>query len=184
MQLSGCTSKISEECMRKATAYNILPPVLAIKLTTKHSFNFRYGKIEIKAKFPEGDWLYPEMYLKPKYDTYGTGYSSGCIVLGLARGNGNLIDVTNRTIFDSRKLDFGFRIGTDTHVNDYMVSKIRESGPKWTQGFHIYTTTWNTNGFRFSVDGEEVGELDPETDGWLHNNNFNKLAPFDEEVYI
>ncbi|XP_076629597.1 beta-1,3-glucan-binding protein 2 isoform X1 [Colletes latitarsis] len=184
MQLSGCTSNFPSECSRNAAAFNILPPVISARFTTKNSFHFRYGKIEIRAKFPEGDWLYPEMWLEPKYDNYGTGYSSGRVILGLARGNDNLIDSTNRTIFDSRKLDFGFRFGTTTNVDDYMVSKLKENGPRWTKDFHVYTTIWNSDGFQFMVDDEEVGKLNPGTNGWLNNTTFNKMAPFDQEFYI
>ncbi|XP_076173526.1 beta-1,3-glucan-binding protein [Ptiloglossa arizonensis] len=184
IKLGGCTSNIAVECSRNATAFNILPPVISARLTTKHSFNFRYGKIEIRAKFPAGDWLYPEMWLQPKYNSYGVSYSSGRVILGLVRGNDNLINTIDRTIFDSRKLDFGVRIGTTTHVNDYMVSKIQENGPMWTNDFHVYTTIWNSDGFQFLVDDQEVGKLNPESNGWLNNTNFNKMAPFNEEFYI
>ncbi|XP_076239259.1 beta-1,3-glucan-binding protein [Calliopsis andreniformis] len=184
LQLGGCTSNIPAECTRKAAAFSILPPVMSARLMTKDHFYFRYGKIEIRAKFPEGDWLYPEIWLEPKYNNYGPGYASGCIILGLARGNNNLINVNNRTIFDSRRLDFGVRIDRSTGLENYMVSKIRENGPKWTKDFHVYTTIWTSDGFQFFVDGDEVDRLTPDTDGWLNDDKFDKMAPFDQEFYI
>ena len=184
MQLAGCTSNVAAECKRNATAFNILPPVISARLTTKESFNFRYGKIEIRAKFPEGDWLYPEMWLVPNYDSYGAGYSSGRVLLGLARGNDNLINSTSREIFDSRKLEFGFRIGSARNVENYVVSKVEANGPKWTKDFHVYTTIWNSDGFQFLVDDEEVGKLVPEGKGWMNNGQFDKMAPFDQEFHI
>ncbi|XP_076673603.1 beta-1,3-glucan-binding protein isoform X2 [Andrena cerasifolii] len=184
MKLAGCTSNVAAECKRNATSFNILPPVISARLTTKESFNFRYGKIEIRAKFPEGDWLYPEMWLEPNYHSYGAGYSSGRVLLGLARGNDNLINSTSREIFDSRKLEFGFRIGAAGNVENYVVSKIKENGPKWTKDFHVYTTIWSRDGFQFLVDDEEVGKLVPDGDGWMNNSQFDKMAPFDQEFYI
>lgn len=124
------------------------------------------------------------MWLKPKYDYYGPDYSSGCITLGLARGNDNLVNTVDGRIYDSRRLDFGIRIGTDVNITNHMVSRIRENGPRWTQDFHVYTTIWNSEGFQFFVDGEEVGKLNPPTDGWMYGNNFTKMAPFDQEVCI
>lgn len=121
------------------------------------------------------------MWLEPNYGSYGAGYSSGRVLLGLARGNDNLINATSREIFDSRKLEFGFRIGKAGTVEDYVVSKIEENDPKWTKEFHVYTTIWNSDGFEFLVDYEEVGKLVPEGNGWM-NNQFNKMAPFDQEV--
>ncbi|XP_076296603.1 beta-1,3-glucan-binding protein [Lasioglossum baleicum] len=184
MKVSGCTSLIPEECERNATAFSILPPVLSSRLTTKKSFNFRYGKIEIRAKFPQGDWLYPEMYLQPLSNVHGYGYLSGRVILGLARGNDDLVDRNRNRTFDSRKLDFGVRFGTSTHVDEYIVDKIKEFGPKWTEDFHVYTTVWNRNGFTFSVDDEKVGQLSPESDGWLHNCSYDKMAPFDQQFHI
>lgn len=184
LQLGGCTSSIPTECLRKATAFNILPPVMSARLTTKTSFGFRYGKIEIRAKFPEGDWLYPEMWLKPRYDNYGPEYASGCVLLGLARGNDNLINVTTKAIYDSRRLDFGLRTGTTRDLESHMISKIQDNGPKWAKGFHVYTTIWNSDGFQFFVDGDKVGTLTPSTTGWLNDVRFDKMAPFDQEFYI
>ncbi|KOC59371.1 Beta-1,3-glucan-binding protein [Habropoda laboriosa] len=182
--LSDCTSNIPVECSRKAMAYNILPPIISARLNTLNSFSFRYGKIEIRAKFPEGDWLYPEMWLQPKYNNYGFGYSSGRVILGLARGNDNLVNITNRSVFDSRRLDFGFRIQPSAKVEDYIISKILENGPGWTKTFHVYTTIWNSDGFQFLVDGEKVGKLNPDTNGWFGMKNLDKMAPFDQEFYI
>lgn len=54
-----CTSTVTAECTRQALSYSILPPVISARLTTKERFVLRYGKIEIRAKFPQGDWLYP-----------------------------------------------------------------------------------------------------------------------------
>ncbi|XP_033326615.2 beta-1,3-glucan-binding protein 1 [Megalopta genalis] len=183
MMLSKCTSNYEDECSRNATSFSILPPIISSRLTTKKRFNFRYGKIEIRAKFPYGDWLYPEMYLEPVNIAYGYSHN-GRIILGLARGNDNLIDRNNSQIFDSRKVDFGFRISTGGHVDDYKVSRVKELGPRWTQDFHNYTTIWDENGFSFSVDGEEIGRMSPGPDGLLRNKNYHKIAPFDQQFYI
>lgn len=175
------------ECTRQAASYNILPPVISARFTTRQSFSFQYGKIEIRAKFPEGDWLYPEMWLEPKDESYGPAYASGRILLGLSRGNENLINTANRVNFDSKKLDFGLRVGSSTNISEYIVSKVHERGKKWTKAFHVYTTIWNTDGFRFLVDEQEVGRLIPGENGWLQNkiNSDGKIvAPFDEEFFI
>lgn len=41
----------------------ILPPVHTAAITTKKAILFKYGKIEIRAKFPVGDWLFPCNYI-------------------------------------------------------------------------------------------------------------------------
>lgn len=59
-----CTgvAKPAYECYRKAQRNVLLPPVVSAKLSTKNLFSFKYGKIEIRAKFPSGDWILPRKY--------------------------------------------------------------------------------------------------------------------------
>ncbi|XP_070151004.1 beta-1,3-glucan-binding protein isoform X1 [Polyergus mexicanus] len=186
LQLSRCTSTNSDECSRKALSYNILPPIISARLTTKERFVLRYGKIEIRARFPQGDWLYPEMWLEPKYSTYGANYASGRVLLGISRGNENLVNATNVSkIYDARRLDFGVRVGTFPNIREILVSKIHEFGPRWTKDFHVYTTIWTSDGFTFLVDGEEIGRVRPDEEGWMNGPNVGrKNAPFDQEFYI
>lgn len=56
-----CTGvvKPAYECYRKAQRNVILPPIVSAKISTKDLFSFKYGKIEIRAKFPSGDWILP-----------------------------------------------------------------------------------------------------------------------------
>ncbi|KAK0163783.1 hypothetical protein PV328_002477 [Microctonus aethiopoides] len=179
LQLAECSGLLSDECYRKATAYNIIPPVISARLMTKQSFTFRYGKIEIRAKLPEGDWLYPEMWLQPKYSTYGVGYSSGRVILGMARGNENLIDSRPNTKrdFSSRQLEFGLRTGPIGNVTEEKVIKEKQIGI-WTEDFNVFTTIWNKNGFVFKVNDEVVGRVRQSQS----NEQVNNMAPYDLEV--
>jgi len=34
-------------------------PVVSARLRTKGSFSFLYGKVEVRAKLPGGDWTFP-----------------------------------------------------------------------------------------------------------------------------
>lgn len=44
-------------CSHTAQAGFILPPVISGKLRSK--FTFKYGRIDIRAKLPSGDWIFP-----------------------------------------------------------------------------------------------------------------------------
>ena len=48
-----------EQCSRQARYGYILPPVLSGRVSTRRSFSFRYGVLEMRAKLPSGDWIYP-----------------------------------------------------------------------------------------------------------------------------
>lgn len=50
-------------------------------------FDFRYGRLEWKAKLPRGDWLWPALWLLPSHDKYGEWPASGEIDVMESRGN-------------------------------------------------------------------------------------------------
>jgi hypothetical protein len=53
-----CTNAQFWGCERQGTPVNILNPIKSARLRTVHSFSFRYGTLEVRAKVPAGDWLW------------------------------------------------------------------------------------------------------------------------------
>lgn len=51
-----CTNLAFDGCIRTGTHENILNPIKSARLRTVHSFSFKYGILEIRAKMPSGDW--------------------------------------------------------------------------------------------------------------------------------
>jgi len=126
-----------------------------------------------------------EMWLEPRYSIYGMNYASGRVLLGLTRGNENLVNATDVSkIYDTRRLDFGVRVSPSLNeIQEILVTKVNEFGPRWTKDFHVYTTIWTSDGFTFLVDGEEVGRISPNEERWTSNPHADrKAAPFDQEV--
>jgi beta-glucanase (GH16 family) len=39
---------------------------MSARVRSVESFAFKYGRIEITAKMPKGDWLWPALWLLPK----------------------------------------------------------------------------------------------------------------------
>lgn len=64
LNFNRCTTLFDpkQECERQAGLKRILPPVVTAKLRSKKSFSFKYGRIEIRAKLPKGDWLFPREF--------------------------------------------------------------------------------------------------------------------------
>lgn len=59
IRLDDCTDSNTTNCDRQAGGDVILNPVRSARLTTKDSFSFKYGRAEVIAKLPQGDWLWP-----------------------------------------------------------------------------------------------------------------------------
>jgi beta-glucanase (GH16 family) len=77
-----CTNAQFWGCERAGNPNNIINPMKSARVRTVNSFAFKYGTLEIRAKMPAGDWLWPALWLMPKTNAYGTWPSSGEIDLG------------------------------------------------------------------------------------------------------
>lgn len=55
----------------------MINPVRSARLNTKGKASIRYGRVEVVAKIPQGDWLWPAIWMLPQNDTYGPWPASG-----------------------------------------------------------------------------------------------------------
>jgi len=62
-------------------------PIRSARIRTVNSFSFKYGRVEVKAKLPRGDWIWPAIWMLPTYGEYGTWPASGEIDIMESRGN-------------------------------------------------------------------------------------------------
>ncbi|XP_041986270.1 uncharacterized protein LOC121738351 [Aricia agestis] len=181
-----CTGKINtSECIRSASGPQILPPTITGKITTKNSFSFRYGRIEIRAKMPLGTWLVPELQLESRDNVYGSeNYQSGLMRVGCVRGNLNL-----------SKYLYGGPILYPSYPLRSRYLKVTQGFDHFSKTFHNYTLVWTPDKISMYVDGENYGEVQPDGSFYEDASKFNvtlptkwregtKMAPFDEMFYI
>ena len=67
-----CTQSDNNGCYKDASIHGIIQPTMSARLRTYERFSFKYGRIEISAQMPEGDWLWPGkdpmgLKLQPSY---------------------------------------------------------------------------------------------------------------------
>jgi beta-glucanase (GH16 family) len=84
-----CSSPILSNCVTSTNVTNgtIVQPVRSGRINTKKGATIRYGRVEVTAKLPEGDWLWPAIWMLPVKDTYGPWPASGEIDIVESRGN-------------------------------------------------------------------------------------------------
>jgi beta-glucanase (GH16 family) len=84
-----CTTKGIDNCSIRSnkTAGTIINPVRSARLSTKGKKTITYGKVEVVAKMPQGDWLWPAIWMMPENSTYGEWPRSGEIDIAESRGN-------------------------------------------------------------------------------------------------
>lgn len=47
------------------------------RISTQGHYAIQYGKVEVVAKIPQGDWLWPAIWMLPENTTYGAWPLSG-----------------------------------------------------------------------------------------------------------
>lgn len=80
---------------------SIINPVRSARLSTKGRKSIKYGRIEVTAKLPKGDWMWPAIWLMPEKDTYGPWPKSGEIDIMEARGNAKSYTMGGRDRYSS-----------------------------------------------------------------------------------
>lgn len=85
---SGRSFASSCVAMRNETAGTYIPPIQSARINTRNSYSVKYGRIEVVAKMPVGDWIWPAIWMMPVNNTYGIWPQSGEIDIAESRGNG------------------------------------------------------------------------------------------------
>ena len=97
-----CTSNAFYGCERNAAGSgNVINPIRSARLRSVQGFSFKYGRVEIKAKLPKGDWLWPAIWLLPTKQEYGMWPASGEIDIMESRGNSASYPIGGNNAFGS-----------------------------------------------------------------------------------
>lgn len=84
-----CSSTVLSNCVTQTnlTSGQIVQPVKSGRINTKAGATIKYGRVQVTAKLPAGDWLWPAIWMLPVNDTYGPWPASGEIDIMESRGN-------------------------------------------------------------------------------------------------
>ncbi|KAI0667515.1 concanavalin A-like lectin/glucanase [Trametes maxima] len=204
--ITGCTAvNVTTGCgaVSNQTAGTVIPPVMSARISTKNSHHIQYGKVEVVAKLPVGDWLWPSIWMLPVTETYGAWPASGEIDIMQARGN--------PPEYPAQGVDYvrgSLQWGPFTWLNG--VSKTfgwwTNRRKTFADGFHTYALEWSPEFVRIYVDSRltymlflkfnepffERGDFPAvvqngsqfiETPNpWAHGTK--NVAPFDQPFYL
>ncbi|XP_072940474.1 beta-1,3-glucan-binding protein-like [Epargyreus clarus] len=191
-----CTNSRWFGCERIGTANHILNPIKSARLRSISSFSFRYGRIEVRAKMPAGDWLWPAVWLMPTYDAYGTWPASGEIDLVESRGNRHMY--LDGVHIGTQEAGSKLHYGPYPELNGWDKTHwIRRNTNGYDRAFHRYEMEWTPDYMKFTLDDEELGTITPDEGGFWKIGEFGKtpnvdnpwkyatkMAPFDQKFYI
>jgi beta-glucanase (GH16 family) len=139
-----CTATNIDSCSVRSnlTAGTIINPVRSARLSTKGKKTLRYGKVEVVAKMPKGDWLWPAIWMMPEADIYGVWPRSGEIDIAESRGNSgdNYTDGRDSLI---GALHWGPVAEKDAFYKTSGKHNLRRTD--YSEAFHTYGLEWSEN---------------------------------------
>lgn len=131
------------------TAGSVINPVQSARISTRTSASIKYGKVEVVAKLPTGDWLWPAIWMLPVDNAYGTWPMSGEIDIMEGRGNGPSYP-DQGVNYVRGSLNWGPTTWLNAVALTYGWWTQRRSA--YNRGFHTYTLEWTEEFLRIYVD--------------------------------
>ncbi|KAG9225654.1 hypothetical protein CCMSSC00406_0007511 [Pleurotus cornucopiae] len=185
-----------------STTGTIINPIQSARLSTRNSASIRFGKVEVRAKIPTGDWMWPAIWMLPVDSAYGPWPLSGEIDIMEARGNGPSYPAQG-TNFVRSSLNWGPFSWLNGVWKTYGWARNRYRS--YDMDYHTYTLEWTEDFIRMSVDSRlrhmleiaintpffDRGDFPPVVQNgsstivlqnpWI---NGTKAAPFDQRFYL
>jgi beta-glucanase (GH16 family) len=134
------------------------------RLITKKKGDWKYCKVEVKAKLPTGNGTWPAIWMLPTDNNYGIWPRCG------------EIDIMEQVGFNPDTVFSTVHTGAYNHLIGTQVGK-KIGVPTATTDFHIYTLEWEENELRSYVDNQLYFSFANEQNG-------PTVWPFDQRFYL
>jgi len=134
------------------------------RLITKSKGDWLYGKVEVRAKLPEGRGMWPAIWMLPTDWTYGGWPASG------------EIDIMENVGYDPYVIVASAHTQSYNHVQGTQKNATLTISDCYTQ-FHNYILEWDANEYRVYVDEKLYFTFKNEGTGY-------KVWPFDKRFHL
>lgn len=143
---------------------NQTEPWSSARLITQGKMDFKYGKVEVRARLPRARGSWPAIWLMPTTSAYGAWPRSGEIDIMEHVGN-NFGKVLSTVHTQNNNWTNGGHLSATRNI------------PDADQNFHTYSLEWSADSLRFMVDSLHIYTYtNPHTD-W-------KDWPFDQQFHV
>jgi len=137
------------------------------KIRTKGKGDWKYGKIEVRAKLPKGKGVWPAIWMMPTDNRYGNWPNSGEIdMVELVGQEPNVVHGT---------LHFGDRARRQMEKG----ASFKLSEGTFADEFHVFGLEWEEGKISWSVDGKVY-----QTQKDWHTRDAAFPAPFDQRFHL
>lgn len=155
-------------------------PFTSARLRTKNKFDFKYGRVEVRAKVAGGQGMWPAIWMLPTDNVYGGWPSSGEI---------DIMEAVNLGVWPNEvhgTLHYGLK--WPQWENHGQTLELAENP---ADDYHVYAIEWEEDQIRWYVDGQHYQTQTSE--GWYNyvwknqRAGFrvaNARAPFDQDFHL
>ncbi|KAF2873258.1 concanavalin A-like lectin/glucanase domain-containing protein [Massariosphaeria phaeospora] len=198
----GCTGRDWTDCVATTNTTNgtIVNPVRSGRINTKLGASIKFGRVEVTAKLPAGDWLWPAIWMLPTHSKYGEWPKSGEIDIAESRGNNRTYAQGGNDIISST-----LHFGPDSENDGWWVNNVKRQalhttfsdkyhtfGLEWTEKYiftYLNTRLLQVAYTHFAEPFWEYGQF-PLADRngsrlenpWAHTGS--NTSPFDQDFYL
>ncbi|MBS3783090.1 MAG: glycoside hydrolase family 16 protein [Anaerolineae bacterium] len=137
------------------------------RLVTKRKGDWTYGRFEVRARLPEGQGIWPAIWMLPSHMAYGGWPMGGEIDIMEMLGQ-NPIRVYGT-------LHYG---NPHTHTGHYYVLR---TGETFADDFHVFALEWEPGEIRWYVDGYHY---QTQTEWFTSKLDTEYPAPFDRPFHL
>lgn len=151
------------------------------RLRTKNKADWRYGRIEVSAKLPEGQGMWPAIWMLPTENVHGGWPLSGEI---------DIFEAVNTNAEGGNEVFGTLHYGREWPNNVFSGAEFTPQKPIW-ENFHTYAIEWEEGEIRWFVDDNHYATQ--RADGWFtfswqgQDEGFSLgdgAAPFDELFHL
>ena len=146
-------------------------PYSSARIRTLNRGDWKYGRFEIRAKMPNGQGIWPAVWMLPTNSKYG-GWASGGEI-DIIESRGSMVEETTGAL----------HFGGAWPRNTYLAHSYKFPKNNAAEKFHIYTLEWTADEIKWFVDGKLCKTR--KKDEWFSEAaKQNPSAPFDQEFHM
>jgi len=137
------------------------------RIRTLDKGDWRYGRFEIRARLPEGQGMWPAIWMLPTENAYGGWAASG------------EIDIMELVGHEPAVVHGTLHYGGEWPANTFTGDSYQLASGTFADDFHTFAMEWEEGEIRWYVDGVHY-----QTQTQWNSSNGAYPAPFDEEFHL
>ena len=142
------------------------------RVNTQNKVDFKYGKVEVRAKLPKGQGIWPAIWMMPTDDSLYGGWPK-CGEMDIMELLGNNPSKVYQTLHYAK---------SSTDIQSQGTKTLTKGD--FSSDYHIFSVEWNPDNISFFVDGKLTKSINKWYTGSEGIGVITYPAPFDQNFYV